>query len=143
MGTFTATINKKLTNIGLLLLRLMAGGLMLTHGWQKYQMLVAEDPIQFANPIGVGEVTTLVLAVFAELICASLLIIGFVTRLATIPLIITMFVVVFIVHANDGLMKQELGIIYLTVFIVLLLTGPGKFSVDGLIPRRKRYIFSK
>lgn len=141
MWIFKSTINKNHNSIAMLLVRLVTGGLMLTHGIMKYQLLVSPGPVHFADPIGIGEGTTLVLAVFAELVCSALLIIGFATRLVVIPPIVTMFVAIFVVHAHEGLDKQELPALYLLVYVLLFLTGSGKYSIDRLIPRKKRYIF--
>ena len=60
------TRDKKLYNTVLLLVRIVVAIFMLTHGLKKYMMLFSGGPIEFANPIGLGETTTLVLAVFAE-----------------------------------------------------------------------------
>jgi len=48
-----------------------------------------------------------------------------------LPLIFTMFTIVFIVHANDPFSKQELGLLYLLPYITIFFTGPGKYSVDA------------
>ena len=117
-------------DLGLLILRLFAGGLMLTHGFPKLQMLLAGN-FQFADPIGVGMELTLVLSVFAEFLCAILVILGFFTRLAVVPLIINMAVAFFIVHSPDPLQVKELALIYLIVFITLFFTGPGQYSIDA------------
>jgi len=122
------------TSIALLLLRLTFGGLMLfSHGWGKMMKFFGEDPIRFANPLGIGEIPTLALAVFAEVICAVLIIVGFKTRMATIPLIITMLVAIFVVHISDPFNKMEFAILYLVPYVAILLAGPGKFSVDAFI----------
>lgn len=141
MWIFDSSIRKRMNSAALLLLRIVVGGLMLTHGIQKYQLLMQGGPIQFADPIGIGPGPSLFLAVFAELVCSALLIIGFATRIVTLPLIITMVVAVFIVHGHQGLETQELPILYLLIYVFLLITGSGKYSVDGIIPRKKRYIF--
>lgn len=127
--------------MALLLVRLVSGGLMLTHGIMKYQMLVAPGPVSFADPIGIGQGSTLVLAVFSELVCSVLLMIGFATRLVVIPPIATMAVAIFVVHAHEGLEKQELPALYLLIYVLLLITGSGKYSIDRIIPRKKKYIF--
>ena len=136
MWIFGTSVDKNVNSLAVLILRVVAGGFMLVHGLEKLEMLKA-NPVQFADPIGIGEPASLTLAVFAELVCSALLILGLLTRLAIIPLIITMFVAVFIVHAADGFEKQELGALYLGVYIVLIITGAGKFSVDRLIAKRK------
>jgi len=122
----------------LLIVRLIGGIFMLTHGWGKLERLLGDDPIKFADPLGVGDATSLVLAVFSEVFCAILLIIGFATRYATIPLIITMLVAAFIVHSGDPFAKQELPILYATIYIVNAVAGAGKYSLDYILFVRKK-----
>lgn len=114
---------------GLLILRLFAGGAMVTHGYPKFQK-VLNGNFQFGDPLGLGPEISLILAAFAELICSVLVIIGITTRFAVIPLIITMGVAFFIVHGSDDFKTKELAFIYMGIFITLFLTGPGKFSAD-------------
>lgn len=76
-------------NGGLLLLRLFAGGMMLTHGWAKLSSFT-DLSVTFPDPLGVGNTFSLVLNVFAEVGCSLCLILGFVTRLAVLPLIFNM-----------------------------------------------------
>ena len=117
-------------DLGLLFLRLSAGGLMAySHGWGKLQKLMSGD-MGFADPIGVGEEVSLVLTVFAEFFCGILVAVGLFTRAALIPLIITMWVAVFIIHADDPFGKQEFGLLYLIPYLALYFTGPGKISLD-------------
>jgi putative oxidoreductase len=117
-------------DLGLLLLRLSAGGIMAySHGWGKLQSLFSEE-IQFADPIGIGEEASLFLTVFAEFFCGILVAVGLFTRTALVPLIITMWVAVFIIHADDPFGKQEFGLLYLIPYLTLYFTGPGKLSLD-------------
>ena len=78
-------------------------------------------------------IPSLALTVFAEFFCSILIIIGFGTRLATIPLIVTMIVAVFIQHASDPFQRMELGLMFLFAYLTILVAGPGKYSVDGMI----------
>jgi len=120
-------------DIALLILRLAAGGFMLTHGLAKFEKLFSLEPIVFPDPIGVGASVSLALVVFSEVFCSIFLILGLSTRLSAIPLIITMLVAAFIAHANDGFGKQELPLFYTVVYIVLVITGSGKIALDKWI----------
>jgi len=120
--------NTLLKDIGLAILRIGAAMMMLVHGYGKLQMLINGD--EFANPIGLGATPSLFLTVVGEFVCPILIIIGLKTRLATIPTIITMAVAAFVVHGADPFQKKELAIIYLLIFTVIALVGPGKFSID-------------
>ena len=111
--------------------------MLINHGWGKMLKLFGDDPIKFADPIGIGEVPSLGLAVFAEVFCAALIMIGLFTRLSVIPLIVTMLVAVFVVHISDPFPKMESGLLYLIPYIVLLLSGPGRFSLDALIRKQR------
>lgn len=123
-------------NFVLLLLRLAVGILMLTHGMGKFSTLFGGGPIQFPDPIGVGATASLALAVFAEVFCSILLILGLGTRLAAIPLLTTMLVAAFVVHATDGFGRQELPLLYSAIYFVIAITGAGKISVDNWIYRK-------
>lgn len=130
------SINLQSLNIVLLLIRVLIASFMMIHGLQKTHLLFSEGDIQFADPLGIGMKGSLFLTLFAEIVCSIFIFIGLGTRLAVIPLIITMLVVVFIVHADDGFAKQEMGLHYLITYILLLVTGSGKYSIDKLISRK-------
>lgn len=120
------------SDMALLLLRLVFGAAMIYgHGWGKLLRLFGDDPIKFADPFGLGPEISLGLVVLAEFFCSVLLIVGLFTRYATIPLIITMAVVVFMVHFDDPFGKMEKGLMYLAVYLSLFLTGPGWYSLDA------------
>lgn len=120
---------KILTDLGLVLLRIVPSVLMITHGIPKFQNLISGD-IKFGDPIGIGAAPSLFLAVIGELVCPILIIIGFKTRWAAFPAAITMAVAAFIAHGADPLAKKELALLYLTFFVVIMLLGPGKYSID-------------
>lgn len=116
-------------NIGKLILRVGASALMLTHGIPKLMKLISGD-FDFPDPIGVGSLFSLILAVIGEAICPMLIIIGLKTRLAAIPAAITMAVAVFIMHAGDPIAEKEKALLYLFAFVAIALVGPGSYSVD-------------
>jgi putative oxidoreductase len=130
------------TSIGLLILRLGVGGYMLTHGWGKLQMLM--NGAAFGDPIGLGGRTSLLLATGAEFFCALLVVLGLATRVAAAPVVFTMGVAAFVVHANDPWTmtgtggSKEPALLFLFPFLALIFTGPGRFSLDALLWPRWR-----
>ncbi|WP_375324558.1 DoxX family protein [Flagellimonas sp. GZD32] len=121
--------NTPSVHIGLALLRIAPSAFMLTHGIPKLMRLINGNT-EFADPFGIGQAPSLFLAVIGEVICPLLMIIGFKTRWAAIPAAITMFVAAFIAHGADPFGTKEKALLYLVVFIVIILVGPGKYSVD-------------
>ncbi|MEX0895159.1 MAG: DoxX family protein, partial [Balneolaceae bacterium] len=109
--------------------RIGAAALIMTHGVPKL-LRVLEGDFGFGDPIGLGPTTSLVLVTFAEAICATLVLIGLGTRIALIPLIINMTVIVFVAHADDPFGRKELPLFFLISYIVLFFTGGGKYSLD-------------
>jgi len=120
-------------DIGLLLLRIVAGLVLLYgHGFDKLTVIFSGQEIQFMDPIGIGATPSFYLAAFAEGICSIFLIVGLFSRFATLVLSIN-FLVILILHAfvmKDGFPVLELRFFYLASFIALTLLGPGKFSLD-------------
>ena len=129
-NTYTTNLSLPKVDIGLLIFRIGIAGLMLTHGTPKLIRFFGSEEITFADPLGLGQVFTFSFAVFAEFICAVLVLLGLGTRLAVIPLIITMAVAALIVHASDGFRVQELPLLFLFGFLLLFFTGSGKYSLD-------------
>ena len=73
--------------------------------------------------------------VFGEMVCSMAFIFGFLYRLAMLPMIFTMCIAFFVVHGSDPFAVKELAFIYLVVFILLYIAGPGKFSLDHFIAK--------
>jgi putative oxidoreductase len=117
-------------DLALLILRVCTGAFMLTHGWPKLANY-SERLEKFRDPIGLGSEVSLTLIVFAEFFCSIFVILGFYTRIALIPLIIGMSVIAFVVHGNDPFGDKEKALLFLSIFVVLFLTGPGKISFDN------------
>jgi putative oxidoreductase len=122
-------------DLGLLLLRLCLG-LMALHGWSKWEDFEAGSA-DWPDPFHVGTKASYALTVFAELFCSVFVILGLATRVALVPLIVCMLVIVFNVHAGDPLADREHGLLYLLGYLALFLTGPGKISLQQ-IPIFKR-----
>lgn len=127
-----------LPSAGILLLRVGTGLTMaLAHGWGKLTNLLGDDP-HFGDPLGIGAIPSLALAVFGELVCGVLLALGLATRAAAIPFAITMLVAVGIVHGDDPWSDKEHAFLFLVPALVIAITGPGRFSLDALLVPRLR-----
>src|SRR5262245_24433082 len=133
-------------DLGLLILRLGFGLMLLIgHGidkWQKYNEYLERG---FLDPFGMGMANSLTAAAISETVMAGLVAVGLLTRLACIPLVVTFAVAAFIAHAKDPLFMgggaaKEPALLYGLAFLTLMFTGPGKFSIDGLmtLPRKER-----
>lgn len=119
-------------HLAALLLRLGFGILMIPGGYNKW-MSYAEKKDDFMSFMGLGGPVSLALLIFAELICAGLLTLGLFTRLVCVPLIIAMSVALFDAHGGDIFGKGKMAGLFLMGYVVVLLVGPGKFSMDKLM----------
>ena len=130
------------TSLGLLVLRLVFGGTMvLQHGWGKFASFGARAAV-FSDPLGVGHTASLSLAVFAELVCATLLAVGLLTRWAAVPLMITFAVAFFVVHGGDPFGKRELAFLYLAAYGTIFIMGPGRYALDTWLQPRVKLLRS-
>lgn len=128
-----------MTDLALLGLRVFAGFSMLyVHGWGKWLRLNSGDEISFSDPYHLGATNSLILAVFAELFCSLFLILGMFHRFAAFFLAFTMGTVVFVVKAGDSFGENEKAFLFLAIFVFLMLTGPGKLSLDQYMFNRKK-----
>ena len=122
-------------DLAVLIVRVSVSLSMLTHGWPKLNRLLEGGEISFGDPLGLGPTVSLVLAVFAEVVCSVLIALGLGTRLASIPLIVTMGVAAFVVHGSDPFRGKEMAILYMVFYILLMLTGSRKYSLDRILFR--------
>jgi putative oxidoreductase len=129
---FSTRYSENGMSFALLILRIAAGGLIMTHGYSKL-ISFASRSSTFSDPYHIGHSTSMALVIFAEFFCGALIVMGLLTRLAAVPLIITMATVVFSVNHGKLTGNGELPVLFLACFITLLFAGPGKVSIDRLI----------
>ncbi|MBI2520157.1 MAG: DoxX family protein [Bdellovibrio sp.] len=125
-----------LNDLGLLILRVGASGLMIFgHGLPK--ILDFSTNVQsFPDPLNLGSKASLLLAIFGEALCPLFVALGLKIRYASVPPLITMLVAAFIVHAGDSWNKMEFPLTYALLFFVIMLLGAGRFSADHLFFKR-------
>ena len=116
-------------NLALLVVRIFTSSMMLTHGGPKFIRLLNGN-LKFGDPLGIGSQTSFLLVVFAEFFCSILIILGLGTRLASIPLLVTMLVALLIAHGADPLLDHINILAYIATYVFLFFTGSGKYSLD-------------
>ena len=119
-------------NTAMLLLRIVFGVLMMSHGYDKLTGFT-ETAKNMPSFLGMGSTITAALVVFAEFFCALFIVLGLFTRLAAIPLVIAMGYAVFKAHNSEIFGDGEMATLFLGAYVTLLIIGPGKISVDGMI----------
>lgn len=121
----------KVISLLILALRLFFGILFFSHGIDK---MINFNELSYTYPsvLGFGSYMTLMVSIFCEFACSLFLIVGLLVRITVIPMIAAMAVAFFDIH--DGMFPAgELSLIYMILFIILYITGPGRYSIDYLI----------
>lgn len=125
------------SDFGLLIFRVAISLFMFFgHGLGKLSRLFSGEEIKFFNFLGTGPVISLTLASFAEAIAPLLIVFGLFTRLSSLSLVVTMAVAAFIAHSDDPFSRQEKALMYLFSYLLLFITGPGKYSLQRYIDKK-------
>ncbi|MBO5016957.1 MAG: DoxX family protein [Bacteroidaceae bacterium] len=128
---FPQYCREKLISLLIRAVRIFFGVLFFVHGLDKMINFSALSET-FPSVLGFGSYMSLMLSVFCEFCCSLFLIAGLLERIILLPMIISMGVAFFYIH--DAMMPEgELSLIYLVIFIILLVTGPGRYSLDYMI----------
>lgn len=137
---FSLFTNKPLSvkgeDIAILLFRVFAGLMMLPYGFGKIENFDMYKVDFFSDPIGIGMVPSLVLTIFAQVVCAFALTVGLFSRSAALILAFNMLIAVKF-HWFDNFATLSLPLLFLGIYCVLILWGGGKYSVDSLLFNRK------
>lgn len=120
-------------NFSMLLIRLCFGILIILKHGMPHLMDFSAVQDKFYNFLGIGSKLSLILVIFAEIFCGLFVVLGLFTRLAVIPLIIVMLVIIFGAHAGKPMIQSEIELLYFGAWFLLLLCGPGKLSVDNMM----------
>ena len=125
---------------GLLLIRLVFGGALVLHGLQKIGA-----PTSWMNGFGPGAPPAPLqfLAFFSEFAGGLALMFGLLTPLAALGVMATMAVAALTAHGADpwiggpGQGSKESALGYFAFALLMLLSGPGRLSLDALLFGRK------
>ena len=138
---FPQYLRGKGVSLLILVVRVVFGVLFFTHGLDK-MMNFSELVNVYPSVLGFGSYMTLMVTIFCEFCCSLFLIAGLLVRLMTVPMIIAMGVAFFDIH--DAILPEgELALIYLIMFLILFVTGPGRYSLDYLIDTKVKSKQSK
>jgi putative oxidoreductase len=120
-------------NFALLVQRVATGLLLLIrHGLPKISNF-SNLSGTFYDPLRIGHRNSLILVILAELFCSMLLALGLFTRIVAFIIVFELSVAVFIYHHGQPLENYELAVIYLTSVFTIMIVGPGRVSVDGMM----------
>jgi len=136
--SFAVRIGTGLQPLGPTIARFAVGWVFLLSGWGKVHDL--ESVAAFFAELGIpAPGFQAVLASTAELVCGALLLAGLATRLAVVPLIVTMVVAIrTALWADIDSLITLFGkaeFLYIALLVWLGTTGPGPLSADHLIER--------
>ncbi|MCO5368638.1 DoxX family protein [Pseudomonas alliivorans] len=109
--------------------------LLQVHGLPKLMHWSVEVQ-RIEDPFGLGGTLTLGLAVFAEVICPVLLILGVWARLACLPVLAVLAVAVLFVHPEWSLEQGQFAWLLMILFAGLAITGPGPLVIGKALRRR-------
>ncbi len=124
-------------DLGLLVFRVwIAAMLMGVHGLGKLQRLMAGGEISFLSVYGLDPAVALALAIVGEVVAPALIIVGLATRWSAFVSAFTMGTAFVVAHgaALTGEGNGELPFLFMSGMVLLVLTGAGRYSLDGMRP---------
>lgn len=109
--------------------------LIIVHGLKKLGVGV-EIPEVVPNPLGLPETLNFIFATCANILFPTFIIFGIFTRLSTLPVLAVTLTGYFIVHGGDSLIERDIPFMYSLCFLLILLLGPGKYSLDTMLSKK-------
>lgn len=119
----------------LLLFHVFAGLMMLPFGLGKIENFDTYKIDFFGDPIGIGMVPSLVLTIFAQVVCTFALTVGFFSRSTVFILAFNMLIVAKF-HWHNDFTTLSLPLLFLGIYCMLTLWEGGKYSIDSLLFNR-------
>ncbi|PTT69472.1 LysR family transcriptional regulator [Pseudomonas sp. HMWF007] len=131
--------DERAQDVGLLFLR-VSGGLFLlwVHGLPKLLDFTAQLQL-IEDPFPLGARLTLMLAIFAEVLCPLLIVAGVLARLACLPILFVLLVALLLVHPQWSVAEGQFGWLLLILFATVFIAGPGRLALNVRLPGVLRY----
>ncbi len=119
-------------SILLLIVRLVIGSMMLSHGIEKIKSYkyLSEN---FPDPLKIGNKMSVNLAIFGEVVCTLGFISGLLFKFALIAMIVNMLVALKVDSMSKKFSIMEPALLYLFIFVIMFIAGPGLFAIDYFI----------
>lgn len=130
------------SNLARLFMRLFVGIMFMQFGIRhlvNYNEMVSTFP----SVLGMSSEACLIIMIVIELVCSLLIMVGFLTRLSTIPPILSMMAAEYYIlhdmlphisaYGLDSTQPGYLPVMFIGIYLFLLLAGPGKISLDYLL----------
>lgn len=108
------------------------------HGLPKLLDFTAQLQL-IEDPFHLGAHLTLILAIFAEVLCPLLIIAGVLARLACLPILFVLLVALLVVHPQWSVAEGQFGWLLLILFTTVLIAGPGRLAIPVRLPGVLRY----
>jgi putative oxidoreductase len=125
----------------LLFLRLGGACLLWTYHVQRKLVSLDEEWLSFPDPLGIGHPSSLVLALISEGLCSFLVAVGLATRLASLPILISMSMVVVLLAGGFPDADLQSALLYSLIFGAIAVMGPGRLSLDHAFRARYEQLF--
>lgn len=124
---------------GLGLIRILVGALMIYHGLEVFNQSKMGEYAKWLGDIHFPAPTLLAyLGKGSEFAGGLMLTLGFLTRLAIIPIIATMAVICFGMSNGKFWMEDQHPFLFIILCLVFFFCGPGRFSLDKIIFKNKQ-----
>lgn len=135
---YLASVGYSYTNLGRLFLRLFVGIMLIQFGVRQLTYYHELRDV-FPMVLGMSGETSLIVLIIIELVCSLFIMMGFFTRLMSIPPLVAMMIAEYfllsdysqqVINLLGWHQQGYLPVMFSGIYFFILLVGPGKISID-------------